>query len=128
MVKTAYEVGVCWKEIYYDDGYYYQGTTPWVVTIGGGDGLTMKVVSHEHNYEGQTPFEIELKMFQTYYLPAISIKEPYYIDECVVCLTNPPNILFTNCLHYCICSECETMNAFEICSYCKNKISMKIKI
>ena len=114
--------------MYYDDGYYYQRTTPWVVTVGGGDGLTMKVVSHEHNYEGQTPFEIELKMFQTYYLPAISIKEPYYIDECVVCLTNPPNILFTNCLHYCICYECETMNAFEICPYCKNKILMKIKI
>ena len=128
VVKTTYEVGVYWKEMYYDDGYYYHGTTPWVVTIGGGDGLTMKVVSHDHNYEGQTPFEIELKMFQTYYLPAISIKEPYYIDECVVCLTNPPNILFTNCLHYCICSECETMNAFEICPYCKNKISMKIKI
>ena len=127
VVKTTYEVEVCWKEMFYDDG-YYQGTTPWVVMIGGGDGLTMNVVSHEHNYEGQTPFEIELKMFQTYYLPAISIKEPYYIDECVVCLTNPPNILFTNCLHYCICSECETMNAFEICPYCKNKILMKIKI
>ena len=42
--------------------------------IGGGDGLTMKVVSHDHNYEGQTPFEIELKMFQTYYLPAIPRK------------------------------------------------------
>ena len=40
--RTTYEVGVCWKEMY-DDWYYYQGTTPWVVMIGGGDGLTMKV-------------------------------------------------------------------------------------
>ena len=125
--RTTYEVGVCWKEMYYDDG-YYQGTTPWVVMIGGGDGLTMKVVSHDHNYEGQTPFEIEIKMFQTYYLPAISIKEPYYIDECVICLSNKPDILFTNCMHHCVCLECETINPFESCHYCKNKISMKIKI
>ena len=49
--------------------------------------LTMKIISNDHNYGGQTPFEIELKMYQTYYLPAISIKEPYYIDECVICLS-----------------------------------------
>ena len=57
--------------MYYDDGCYYDGTTPWVVMIGGGDGLTMKVISNDHNYKGQTPFEIELKMYQTYYLPSI---------------------------------------------------------
>ena len=101
--RTTYEVGVCWKEMYYDDGYYYDGTTPWVVMIGGGDGLTMKVISNDHNYEWQTPFEIELKMYQTYYLP--SIKKPYYIDECVICRSNKPNILFTNCLHHCVCLE-----------------------
>ena len=129
--RTTYEVGVCWKNMYsygYDDGYYYQGTTPWVVMIGGEDGLTMKVISNGHNYEGQTPFEIELKMYQTYYLPAISIKEPYYIDECVICLSNKPDILFTNCLHHCVCLEYETINPFQSCPYCKNKISMKIKI
>ena len=133
--QAIYEVGVCWKNMYcddddYDDGYYYQGTTPLVVMIGGKDGLTMKVISndHDYNYEGQTPFEIELKMYQTYYLPAISIKEPYYIDECVTCLSNKPDILFTNCLHHCVCLECETINPFKSCPYCKNKISMKIKI
>ena len=42
--RTTYEVGVCWKEMFYDEGYYYQGTTPWVVMIGGEDGLTMKVI------------------------------------------------------------------------------------
>ena len=125
-VRTTYEVGVCWKEMY-DDGYYYQRTTPWVVMIGGGDGLTMNVILNDYNCEEQTPFEIELKMYQTYYLPAISIKEPYYIDECVICLSNKPDILFINCLHHCVCLECETINPFESCPYCKNKISMKIK-
>ena len=66
-LNTSYEVGVCWKNMYYDDGYYYQGTTPWVVMIGGKDGLTMKVISKEHNYEGQTLFEIELIIYQSYY-------------------------------------------------------------
>ena len=74
-LQATYEVGVCWKNMYYDDGYCYQGTKPWVVMIGGKDRLTMKVISHEHNYEGQTPFEIELKIYLSYYLPTISIKK-----------------------------------------------------
>ena len=75
--QATHEVGVCWKNMYYDDGYYYQGTTPWVVMIGGKNGLTMKVISKEHNYEGQTPFEIELIIYQSYYLPTISIKKNF---------------------------------------------------
>ena len=112
----------------YNDGYYYQGTTPLVVMIGGEDGLTMKVFLHNHNYEGQTPFKIELKMYQTYYLPIVSIREPYYIDECVICLSNKPDILFTNCLNHYVCLECETINPFERCPYCENIIAMYIKI
>ena len=27
-------------------------------------------------------------------------------DECVICLTNPPNVLFCNCGHLCLCIEC----------------------
>ena len=26
--------------------------------------------------------------------------------ECVVCLLNPPNVLFCSCGHICICSKC----------------------
>ena len=125
------EVGVCWKIMYsydYDDGYYYQGTTHWVVMIGGGDGLTMKIVSHDYNYEEQTPFELKLKIYHTYYLPTVPIREPYYIDECVICLSNKPDILFTNCLHHCVCFECEKITLIERCPYCKNIIAMKIKI
>ena len=28
-------------------------------------------------------------------------------NECVICLTNPPNVLFCNCGHLCLCSECK---------------------
>ena len=129
--RAVYEVVVCWKNMYsydYNDGYYYQGTTSSVVMIGGEDGLTMKVFLHNHNNEGQTPFKIELKMYQTYYLPTVSIREPYYNDECVICLSNKPDILFANCVHHCVCLECETINPFERCPYCKNIIAMKMKI
>ena len=27
-------------------------------------------------------------------------------EECIVCISNPPNVLFCNCGHLCICSSC----------------------
>ena len=36
--RATYEVAVCWKNMYsydYNNEYYYQGTTSWVVMIGG---------------------------------------------------------------------------------------------
>ena len=38
--RAVYEVVVCWKNMYSSDynEYYYQGTIPWVVMIGGEDG------------------------------------------------------------------------------------------
>ena len=61
--QVTYEVEVYWE---YDNRYNRKGTKPWVVMIDEKDGLSMKVISHEHNYEGQTPFIIELIMNATY--------------------------------------------------------------
>ena len=120
--QATYEVEVCWKNMYYDDGYYYQGTTPWMVMIGGKDELTMKVISHEHNYEGKTPFEIELIIYQSYYLPTISIKKAFKEDKCVICLTNPPNVLYCDCGHQVLCVECSKMvETLEKCPVCKTE-------
>ena len=128
-LNTSYEVGVCLKNMYDDDdddGYYYQGIIPWVVMIDGKDGLTMKVISKEHDYEGQTPFEIELIIYQSYYLSTIS--KPFNSDQCVVCLTNKPELLFMNCLHRCVCLKCEETNPFHKCPFCRTDISIKVKI
>ena len=125
-LNTSYEVGVCWKNMYGDDGYYYQGIIPWVVMIDGKDGLTMKVISNEHNYEGETPFKIELVIYQSYYLSTIS--KPFNSDQCVVCLTNKPELLFINCLHRCVCLKCEETNPFHKCPSCRTDISIKVKI
>ena len=43
-------------------------------------------------------------------------------DECVICLTNPPNILFCNCGHVALCVECsKTGESLEKCPICKLK-------
>ena len=43
-------------------------------------------------------------------------------DECVICLTNPPNILFCNCGHICVCEECnKTRESLEKCPICKTE-------
>ena len=65
------------------------------------------------------PIEIRIDAYGFYHLdqhesededegeepPRVSM--PFKTDRCVVCLTNEPKILFYNCLHYCVCSECE---------------------
>ena len=53
---------------------------------------------------------------------------PFKTDYCVVCLTNEPKILFYNCLHYCVCSECEETNPFRNCPSCRTRIENKVMI
>ena len=47
-------------------------------------------------------------------------------DTCVICLTEPPNVLFTDCRLICLCLECEEIKPLGKCSYCKTTISTKI--
>ena len=42
-------------------------------------------------------------------------------NECVICLTNPPNVLFCNCGHLCLCSECERKKLSNKCPICKTE-------
>ena len=50
----------------------------------------------------------------------ISAKKIFKEDECVICLTNPLNILFCNCGHLCVCEECsKTGESLEKCPICK---------
>ena len=37
----------------------------------------------------------------------INTNKSFKSNECVICLTNPPNVLFSNCGHICICIECD---------------------
>ena len=46
-------------------------------------------------------------------------------DTCVICLTKPPKVLFTDCRHICICLECKEIKQLGKCPYCKTTISTK---
>ena len=54
----------------------------------------------------------------------IKSSQSYKTEECVICLTNPPNVLFCNCGHICFCLECEKLKNSNRCPMCKtvNKI------
>ena len=47
-------------------------------------------------------------------------------DTCVICLTEPPNVLFTDCHHICICLECEKIKPLGSCPCCGAGVSAKI--
>ena len=42
-------------------------------------------------------------------------------DECVICLTNQPIILFCNCGHLCYCTECYKLKSLSACPVCKTE-------
>ena len=52
----------------------------------------------------------------------INSEKNFKEDECVICLTNPPNILFCNCGHVALCVECsKTGESLEKCPICKTE-------
>ena len=55
----------------------------------------------------------------------ITTKQTFKTDECAICLTNPPSVLFCNCGHLCICVECDAMKCLDVCPICKTKNTIK---
>ena len=52
----------------------------------------------------------------------INAEKTFKEDKCVICLTNPPNILFCNCGHQVLCVECnKTRESVENCPICKTE-------
>ena len=49
-------------------------------------------------------------------------------DDCVICLDNKPEIMFYDCLHCCVCSDCEKVKSSMKCPYCRKDITTKIII
>ena len=47
--------------------------------------------------------------------------ETFKANECVVCLTNLPNVLFCNCGHLCLCLECNRIKICNKCPICKTE-------
>ena len=52
----------------------------------------------------------------------INAEKTFKEDKCVICLTNPPNILFCNCGYLALCVECsKTGESLENCPICKTE-------
>ena len=54
--------------------------------------------------------------------PIINVEKSFKYDECIMCLTNQPNVLFCNCWHIAICEECGKMKSLETSPVCKIKL------
>ena len=57
--------------------------------------------------------------------PVINAGQSFKSNECVICLTNPPNVLFCNCGHIAIREECNKTKSLETCPVCKTKNTIK---
>ena len=55
----------------------------------------------------------------------INTDKTFKSDECVICLTNSPNVLFCNCGHLCLCEECEEVKSLVVCPVCKTENTIK---
>ena len=55
----------------------------------------------------------------------INTLQTFKSNECVICLTNLPNVLFCNCGHMCICEECDSVKSLETCPVCKTENTIK---
>ena len=51
----------------------------------------------------------------------INLFKIFKSDECIICLTNEPNILFCNCGHVSYCLNCYKIKSFFICPICKTE-------
>ena len=72
------------------------------------------IIKGEHQYE-KVRFTEELD-----HCPPNVFK----IDQCVICLTSKPNIIYDPCLHFCICDQCDENN-LKNCPYCRTKIEKR---
>ena len=59
--------------------------------------------------------------------PAI-IESCFLSDNCTICLSFFPNILFFPCLHLAVCEKCEETGKLLKCSVCRETIERKVKI
>ena len=75
------------------------------------------IIPTYHSLDSDNEEEIEVKQINT--------KKTFKLDECVICLNNPPNVLFCNCGHIPVCVECEEVKSLAVCPVCKTENTIK---
>ena len=96
--------------------------------IEGINSIYVKILTHYRNINNEQYIRlggtIEEPSQEYYEVPKAKIINPsqcFKSEECVICLTNPPNVLFCNCGHLCYCSECEKFKGSNRCPICKTE-------
>ena len=51
----------------------------------------------------------------------INTSQIFKSENCVICLSTKPNILFCNCGHLCLCVECNGVKNLKKCPVCKTE-------
>ena len=74
------------------------------------------------------PFQIRIFLHANYKKKAPKISKPFKTDQCVVCLSKKPEVLFLKCGHLFVCLECEEANPFRKCPFCRTQIETKVMI
>ena len=82
--------------------------------------ITADYVVFEQDEEDDDEYEDEIEP------PPLT--NSFKTDQCVICLRTEPNILCYDCMHICICLECEEVNPLNTCPYCRLVIKEKICI
>ena len=93
--------------------------------------MEWKYISNETNEPNESESEDEEEEIENESeedTTPVAINEPFHSNQCVVCLSKKPEILFLPCSHYSVCEECEEMNPFLNCPFWRTRISSKFKI
>ena len=53
------------------------------------------------------------------HIPTILPRIPFEQDTCVICVTNKPNILYSDCGHMCIYDSCDKAHPINTCPLCR---------
>ena len=117
---------------------FYEGYTPYpkkVLTYEDGQNLPTLLL------ENFTPHFFlkwyKICVYAKLYISKLREEEPrrniptiqiFKEDVCVECLQNKPEILFYDCRHCCVCSDCEKVKPLMKCSCCRKDIFAKIII
>ena len=92
---------VSWENKY-DDNFTIEGT--FFVSI---DVNAMYFEDYDPNYEDEDDLPIRKTITES---------------ECIICYENKPNILFSECIHLCVCNICDSKGRFTKCPICRTKV------
>ena len=83
------------------------------LTIEGIFSIVIDITAYRFDYD-------EIEDYDYYNEPEVkrTIKE----EDCIICLENKPNVLYTECLHFAVCNSCDKKGNFSKCPLCRKKI------